>query len=133
LGQLGRASSPSKIIPAVSAAANAASTRRGGSETSAGCAEQAFSSPLRKIWYNITTTGLSVAVALLIGSIEILQVLSDRLGWKGTFFEFLNDKLDFGVLGYIIVGMFLVAWIGSVLLWKTHRVEQRYGDRIAEA
>jgi nickel/cobalt transporter (NiCoT) family protein len=93
----------------------------------------AFSSPLRKIWYNITTTGLSVAVALLIGSIEILQVLSGRLGWKGAFFELLNDKLDFGVLGYIIVGMFLLAWIGSVLLWKVRRVEERYGDRIAEA
>lgn len=92
----------------------------------------AFSSPLRKIWYNITTTGLSVAVALLIGSIEILQVLSRRLGWKGTFFEFLNDKLDFGVLGYIIVGMFLLAWIGSVLLWKVRRVEQRYGHRVAD-
>jgi nickel/cobalt transporter (NiCoT) family protein len=93
----------------------------------------AFSSPLRKIWYNITTTGLSVAVALLIGSIEILQVLSGRLGWKGAFFEFLNDKLDFGVLGYIIVSMFLLAWIGSVLLWKVRRVEERYGDSIAEA
>ena len=95
--------------------------------------EWAFSSPLRKIWYNITTTGLSVAVALLIGSIEILQVLSDRPGWKGSFFEFLNDKLDFGVLGYIIVAMFLLAWIGSVLLWKVRRVEERYGDRVAEA
>jgi high-affinity nickel-transport protein len=93
----------------------------------------AFSSPLRKIWYNITTTGLSVAVALLIGSIEILQVLSNRLGWQGPFFEFLDERLDFGVLGYIIVGMFLAAWIGSVLLWRVRRVEERYGDRIAEA
>ncbi len=93
----------------------------------------AFASPLRKIWYNITTTGLSVAVALLIGSIEILQVVSAKLGWKGGFFEFLNEKLDFGVLGYIIVGMFLLAWIGSVLIWKFRRVEERYGDRVAEA
>lgn len=93
----------------------------------------AFSSPLRKIWYNITTTGLSVAVALLIGTIELLQVLSDRLGWHGAFFDFLNDRLDFGVLGYIIVGMFLVAWAGSVALWKLRRVEERFGDRVAEA
>ncbi len=92
----------------------------------------AFASPLRKIWYNITTTGLSVAVALLIGTIEILQVLSGQLRWRGAFFDFLNDKLDFGVLGYIIVGMFLAAWIGSVLLWKVRRVEERFGDRIAE-
>jgi nickel/cobalt transporter (NiCoT) family protein len=93
----------------------------------------AFSSPLRKIWYNITTTGLSVAVALLIGTIEIMQVLSGKLGWNGAFFDFLNSRLDFGVLGYIIVGMFLAAWIGSVVLWKLRRVEERYGDRIAEA
>jgi high-affinity nickel-transport protein len=93
----------------------------------------AFSSPLRKIWYNITTTGLSVAVALVIGTIEILQVLSAKFGWKGPFFDFLDDKLDFGVLGYIIVGMFLAAWLGSVLLWKVRRVEERYGDRIAHA
>jgi high-affinity nickel-transport protein len=92
----------------------------------------AFSSPLRKIWYNITTTSLSVAVALLIGTIEIFQVLSDRLHWRGAFFDFLNGRLDFGVLGYIIVGMFLAAWIGSVLLWKLRRVEERYGDRVAE-
>jgi high-affinity nickel-transport protein len=91
----------------------------------------AFASPLRKIWYNITTTGLSVAVALLIGTIEILQVLSDRLRWRGAFFDFLNDRLDFGVLGYIIVGMFLVAWIGSVALWRLRRVEERFGDRVA--
>jgi nickel/cobalt transporter (NiCoT) family protein len=93
----------------------------------------AFASPLRKIWYNLTTTGLSVAVALLVGTVEILQVLSDKLGWHGAFFEFLDRRLDFGVLGYLIVGMFLVAWLGSVLLWKARRVEQRYGDRIAEA
>jgi high-affinity nickel-transport protein len=93
----------------------------------------AFASPLRKIWYNITTTGLSVAVALLIGTIEIVQVLSGKLGWHGAFFDFLNERIDFGVLGYLIVGMFLAAWLGSVVLWKLRRVEERYGDRLAEA
>jgi high-affinity nickel-transport protein len=93
----------------------------------------AFASPLRKVWYNITTTGLSVAVALLIGTIEIVQVLSSKLGWHGPVFDFLNERIDFGMLGYLIVGMFLAAWLGSVLLWKVRRVEQRYGDRLAEA
>jgi nickel/cobalt transporter (NiCoT) family protein len=93
----------------------------------------AFSSPLRKIWYNITTTSLSVAVALIIGSIEIVQVLSGKLGWQGPFFTFLNQRLDFGVLGYIIVGMFLGAWLVSVVLWKIRRVEDRYGDAITDA
>jgi high-affinity nickel-transport protein len=92
----------------------------------------AFSSPLRKIWYNITTTGLSVAVALVVGTIELLQVLSGKLGWHGPFFAFLTTKLDFGVLGYLIVGMFLVAWAGSVVLWRVRRVEERYGANLLD-
>ena len=93
----------------------------------------AFTNPLRKLWYNLTTTGLSVAVALLVGTIELLQVLSDRLGWQGAFFEFLNERLDFGLIGYLIVGLFLGAWLLSVVLWRLRRVEERYGDRLAQA
>jgi high-affinity nickel-transport protein len=93
----------------------------------------AFTSPLRKLWYNLTTTGLSVAVALLVGTIELLQVLSDRLGWRGAFFEFLNERLDFGVIGYLIVGLFLGGWLASVVLWRVRRIDQRYDDRLARA
>src|SRR6266540_2963750 len=93
----------------------------------------AFASPLRKLWYNLTTTGLSVAVALVVGTIELLQVLSDRLGWKGAFFEFLNERLDFGVIGYTIVAIFLGAWLLSVVLWRVRRVEERYGDILAQS
>jgi high-affinity nickel-transport protein len=77
----------------------------------------AFLNPLRKIFYNITTTGLSVAVALGVGGIELLQVLIALLGWHGRFAE-LVASLDFGVLGYLIVGLFLLAWGGSVCFWK---------------
>jgi high-affinity nickel-transport protein len=91
----------------------------------------AFSSPLRKIYYNITTTSLSVAVALIIGTIELLQVLSEKLDLKGAFFDFLG-KLDFEILGYAIVSMFLVAWGVSVLVWKLSHVEERYGGKISE-
>jgi MFS family permease len=83
--------------------------------------------------YNAVATLAGAAGALIIGSIEIVQVLSGKLGWKGPFFDFLNQRLDFGALGYIIVGMFLVAWIGSVLLWKVRRVEDRYGNAISDA
>jgi nickel/cobalt transporter (NiCoT) family protein len=86
----------------------------------------AFLNPLRKIFYNITTTSLSIAVALLIGSIELLQVFITMLGLKGPFFGFVSE-LDFGILGYIIVGLFLLAWGLSVGLWKFGRIEQRYG------
>jgi high-affinity nickel-transport protein len=86
----------------------------------------AFSSPLRKIYYNITTTSLSVAVALLIGAIELLQVLAAELKLRGNFFDAL-DSLNFETLGYVIVALFLVGWAASVLLWKIRRIEARWG------
>ena len=85
----------------------------------------AFLNPLRKIFYNITTTGLSVAVALLIGSIELLQVLITMLNLHGRLLDFLAE-LDFGILGYLIVGLFLAAWGMSVAVWKFGKIEQRY-------
>jgi high-affinity nickel-transport protein len=80
--------------------------------------------PLRKIFYNLTTTGLSVAVALVIGTIELLQVLVGILQIHGPFFDAIA-KLDFGMLGYVIVGMFLLAWALSVAYWKLGHLEQR--------
>ena len=85
----------------------------------------AFLNPLRKIFYNLATTGLSAVVALLIGSIEILQVLTNTLGLHGAFFEFVA-RLDFGSLGYLIVGLFLLAWGLSVAVWKLGRLDERY-------
>jgi high-affinity nickel-transport protein len=85
----------------------------------------ALINPLRKIFYNLTTTGLSVVVALLIGSIELLQVLCGMLDLHGRFFDFVTG-LNFGILGYLIVGMFLLAWGASLAYWKFGRIEQRY-------
>jgi high-affinity nickel-transport protein len=90
----------------------------------------AFLNPLRKIFYNITTTGLSVAVALIIGSIELLQVLIGLLGLKGRWFDAIA-ALNFGVLGYLIVGLFLLAWALSVAVWKFGRMEERLGFNFA--
>ena len=86
----------------------------------------AFLNPLRKIFYNITTTSLSIVVALVIGTIELLQVLISMLDLRGTFFDFVAG-LDFGVLGYVIVGLFLAAWASSVAVWKLGGLEARYG------
>jgi high-affinity nickel-transport protein len=85
----------------------------------------AFFNPLRKIFYNITTTGLSVAVALLIGTIELLQVFISMRHLRGRAFDFVAN-LDFGILGYVIVGMFLLAWACSFAVWKFGRIEQRF-------
>ncbi|MGH8282913.1 MAG: HoxN/HupN/NixA family nickel/cobalt transporter [Gammaproteobacteria bacterium] len=89
----------------------------------------AFINPLRKIFYNITTTGLSIGVALVIGTIELFQVLIALFGLKGAVFGYIG-RLDFGKLGYVIVGLFLLAWGTSVVIWKLGRIEERYGDKV---
>jgi high-affinity nickel-transport protein len=80
----------------------------------------AFLNPLRKIFYNMTTTGLSVAVALLVGTVELTQVLIATLDLHGVVFDAIAG-LDFGRLGYLIVGMFLLAWGLSLGVWKWGR------------
>jgi high-affinity nickel-transport protein len=85
----------------------------------------AFSSPVRKLYYNITVTTLSVCVALLIGTVELAQVLSSNLGWSGGFWSWLQH-LDFGTLGYAIVALFAVAWIVALAIWKWRGIEQRW-------
>jgi nickel/cobalt transporter (NiCoT) family protein len=76
----------------------------------------AFSNPVRKVYYNLTVTTLSVVVALGVGSVELLQVLgAPRL-----------DALDFNTLGYGIVGLFVVTWAASALVWKVTRLEERW-------
>ena len=84
----------------------------------------AFLNPLRKIFYNITTTGLSVVLALLVGTIELLQVLIGILNLRGPVFDFIAG-LNFGILGYLIVGMFLFAWALSVSVWRFGRIAER--------
>jgi high-affinity nickel-transport protein len=86
----------------------------------------AFVNPLRKIFYNIVVTSLSIGVALIIGTIELLQVVIGMLDLKGRFFDRVAG-LDFGILGYVIVGTLLAAWGASVIVWKFGRIEERYG------
>jgi len=86
----------------------------------------AFKSPVRKIYYNMTTVGLGVFVALGIGTVEYLQVIGGKLGFTGGFWNFL-DNVDFELLGYAIVGTFVALWIGSVLFYRFARVEEKYG------
>ena len=91
----------------------------------------AFSNPIRKIYYNITVTMLSVVVALAIGTVELFQVASMKLGLSGGVWDTLN-ALDFETLGYAIVGLFLVMWATSVAVWKLRRIEDRWGAMVAE-
>ncbi|MGH8192520.1 MAG: HoxN/HupN/NixA family nickel/cobalt transporter [Rhodanobacteraceae bacterium] len=91
----------------------------------------AFVNPLRKIFYNLTTTTLSIAVALVIGSVELIQVLANSMGWHGGLLGAIV-ALDFGTLGYVIVGLFLFAWAVSVAVWKLGHFDQHYQPRPVE-
>jgi nickel/cobalt transporter (NiCoT) family protein len=92
----------------------------------------AFSSPVRKVYYNITVTSLSVSVALIIGTIELLQVTAAKFSLEGGFWAFL-DNLDFGRIGYVVVGMFIATWAFSLVLWKARRIEARWGGMLDDA
>jgi nickel/cobalt transporter (NiCoT) family protein len=86
----------------------------------------AFSEPIRKIFYNITITALSVAVALLIGSIELLSVLADKLGLSGGLWD-LVANLDLNLVGYAIVALFVLTWAIALAVWRFGRIEERWG------
>jgi high-affinity nickel-transport protein len=86
----------------------------------------AFTNPLRKVYYNMATVGLGVFVALGVGMVEYLQVFSHHAGFHGAFWDWVGG-LDFEVLGYFIVGTFVLVWIGSMLAYKLFRFEEKYG------
>jgi high-affinity nickel-transport protein len=80
--------------------------------------------PVRKLYYNLTITGVSVAVALAVGGIESLGLLAGRLHLKGSFWGGITRlNQNFGTLGYLIVGLFVVSWIASVAFYKWRRFD----------
>ncbi|HZP96489.1 MAG TPA: HoxN/HupN/NixA family nickel/cobalt transporter [Candidatus Limnocylindria bacterium] len=85
----------------------------------------AFSSPIRKVFYNLTMTGLSVFVALFVGVVELSQLLIDKLGLEGQPWDTIAG-LDFGSLGFVIVGAFVLTWIASFAIFRLRRVEERW-------
>ncbi len=89
----------------------------------------AFSNPIRKIYYNLTVTGLSVFVALFVGGIELMQIFSEEFGLVGGPWDVVNG-IDFNLMGFIIVGVFFLTWIAAVVIWKTRRIEERWGTMI---
>jgi nickel/cobalt transporter (NiCoT) family protein len=85
----------------------------------------AFSKPVRKIYYNITVTGLSVAVALIIGTIELISILTEKTGiTSGPLAAIANVSLD--LVGYSIVALFIVTWLVAIMVWKYGRIEERW-------
>jgi len=79
----------------------------------------AYEKPLRKIYYNMTITLVSIVVAVVIGGIEGLGLLADQFGLKGPVWDVIGSLNDnFGMLGYIIIGIFALSWIASVVVYK---------------
>jgi high-affinity nickel-transport protein len=93
--------------------------------------EWAFAKPVRKVFYNITITAISVAVALVIGTIELASVVADRLDITSGPVAAVGDvPLDYA--GYAIVGLFVVAWLVAFAIWRYGRIEQKWSANLAE-
>ncbi len=81
--------------------------------------------PVRKVYYNIAITGLSVAVALVIGGIELVSVLTERLGIVSGPLAAIAS-LDLGDVGFLIVGLFASVWLVALAVWKFGHIEERW-------
>jgi high-affinity nickel-transport protein len=92
----------------------------------------AFSQPVRKVFYNLTITGLSVAIALVIGTVEVGGLVASRLSLTGSFWSWL-EGVDLNALGFMVVGLFVVTWGIALSVWRLGRIEQRWGAHVSDA
>jgi nickel/cobalt transporter (NiCoT) family protein len=94
----------------------------------------AFASPIRKVFYNLTVTSLSVFVALFVGLVELAQVSVQALGLHGPVFKDIVAFDLVGKLGYVIVVAFVVTWAAAFLIYKVRRIDERWSaavDKVA--
>jgi high-affinity nickel-transport protein len=87
---------------------------------------------VRKVYYNITITGLSVVVAVFIGGLEVAQVLAGQLNLTGGFWSYASN-FNINHAGFIIAGMFVVVWVAALAIWRFGRVEERWESSAALA
>jgi high-affinity nickel-transport protein len=85
----------------------------------------AFSKPVRKVFYNITITTLSIMVAFIIGGVELLGLLSQQLNITGRFWTDMQNA-DINTLGFIIVGLFVVTWAVALAIWRFGHIEEKW-------
>ena len=91
----------------------------------------ALAKPVRKVFYNITITALSVAVALIIGTIELIAVLSEKLSLTGGVWDFFSG-IDLNYVGYAIVALFVATWAIALAVWRFGRIEERWSAKLQE-
>jgi len=92
----------------------------------------AFARPVRKVFYNLTITGLSVFVAFFIGTIELLGLLGQEFNLSGGFWDFLAN-FDINKAGFIIVGVFVLTWAVALSVWHFGHIEQKWDPATARA
>jgi high-affinity nickel-transport protein len=91
----------------------------------------AFSKPVRKVFYNITITGLSVAIALVIGTIELGGLIAQQLKLSGSFWNWF-ENIDINFVGFLIVGMFVATWAIALCVWRFGRIEERWNASLRD-
>jgi nickel/cobalt transporter (NiCoT) family protein len=90
----------------------------------------AFFNPVRKVYYNLAITGLSVAICLFIGTVEVLGLLPAEISsLHGGFWDYMAN-FDINTAGFVIVGMFIVTWAAALMFWKFGHVEERWSARL---
>jgi len=90
----------------------------------------AFASPIRKVFYNLTVTSLSVFVALFVGVVELVQILVQVLGLRGGVFDAIAKFNFLGMAGYVIVAAFVVTWAAALVIYKVRRIDERWSASI---
>ena len=91
----------------------------------------AFFNPVRKVYYNLAITGLSVAICFVIGTIEVLGLLPTELHLNGSFWNVMAN-FNINTAGFIIVGMFVVTWVVALTIWKYGHVEEKWSARLTD-
>jgi len=86
-----------------------------------------FSKPVRKVYYNITITAMSVLVALVIGTIEFVGLFGEKLGAEGSFWTWVAS-INVNELGFIIAGVFVATWAIALSIWRFGRIEERWAS-----
>ncbi len=85
----------------------------------------AFLKPVRKLYYNMTITAVSVVVAIFIGGLETLGLFADQFDLQGPFWDFIGElDENFGILGYVIIGIFVASWLLSMLIYRLNRYDK---------
>jgi nickel/cobalt transporter (NiCoT) family protein len=90
----------------------------------------AFASPIRKVFYNLTMTSLSVFVALFVGIVELLQVLIKAFHLSGGVFGAISGFDLVGRAGYLIVAAFVIAWVAALVIYKARRIDERWAEKV---